>query len=153
MKSGAWIALAVIAFFCGTCVGGTCTMLANTGTSQHRSAVVAQPAIPASQSSTSSEPQTAQPPPPAVEAQLEFSGDGDEATDLFTLNAGLVRAKYTHNGDGNFMVDVLDGAGNRAGYVANEIGVCEGSNAFRIDRPGEYLLQVRAGGPWTITLY
>jgi hypothetical protein len=153
MKTGMWVVLVVIAFFFGTCVGGTCTMMTGTATSKHQPAVVAQPAVPSSQQSATREPATAPTPPPALEAKLEFSGDGDEATDLFTLNAGLVRAKYTHNGESNFMVDVLDGAGNRAGYVANEIGACDGSSAFHVDRPGQYLLKIMADGQWSIELY
>jgi hypothetical protein len=40
--------------------------------------------------------------------RLEFGGYGNEATDQFHLNAGLLRSTYTHDGDMNFIVELLD---------------------------------------------
>jgi glutathione peroxidase-family protein len=84
---------------------------------------------------------------------LEFSGQGNEATRLYPLDAGLIRCDYTHVGQSqfefNFMAYLLDSQGDMAALVANEIGSCEGSSAGSIGSGGDYLLNVTADGDWT----
>ena len=120
-----------------------------------------QTAAPATQP-TPAEPTAAPPPPeptptspppsptPAPQpVSLEFSGRGDEATQLFRLDTGLMRCNYTHVGESNFIVWLLDSQGNMVAGVANEIGSCEGSSAESIRSNGDYLLAVTADGDWT----
>lgn len=110
------------------------------------------------------EPPTEQPtaPPPEPTAtlteapapapvKLEFTGQGNEATDMFELVTGLLRSEYTHDGEMNFIVTLLDEQGEFQGILANEIGACEGSGAQGVDA-GRYVLDVLADGNWSITL-
>jgi len=93
-----------------------------------------------------------QPPPEEPNVILEFSGHGNEATQPFRLDSGLIRFSYTHDGQSNFMVDLLDSQGNYVALLSNEIGACEGSSAHGIRAAGDYLLDVMGDGNWTITL-
>jgi hypothetical protein len=60
----------------------------------------------------------------------------------------------THEGDGNFIVDLLDENGPSVAPMglANEIGPFEGSRAVRVPDDGIYLFSVQANGPWTISV-
>jgi hypothetical protein len=60
----------------------------------------------------------------------------------------------THQGDRNFIVNLLDknGADAGRGALVNEIGPFNGSKAIQIPQDDIYLLQVEASGPWTITV-
>jgi len=102
------------------------------------------------------EPTPTSPPPsptPAPEpVSFEFSGRGNEVTELYPLDVGLIRCDYTYAGEHNFIVEVLDSRGNYAAVIANEIGSCEGSSAASIGSAGEFLLNITADGNWTITL-
>ncbi len=95
------------------------------------------------------QPRNADPP-----ATRSFSGDSQEVTSLFELSGGLHRVEMTHQGDGNFIVDLLDenGASVVPMGLANEIGPFEGSRAMQVPDDGVYLFAVQANGPWTITV-
>ena len=96
---------------------------------------------------------TSPPPSPTPGPQLvsfEFSGRGNEATELYALDVGLIRCDYTYAGEHNFIVEVLDSQGGYAAVVANEIRSCEGSSADNIRGAGDYLLNITADGDWTI---
>ena len=83
-----------------------------------------------------------------------FSGNSAQATQLFELSGGLHRVELTHQGDANFIVDLLDENGASAvpmGLV-NEIGPFDGSRAMTVPDDGIYLFSVQANGPWTITV-
>lgn len=156
-------ALAVVGALCllvwvpVTCFG--------TNRSTYRSAVPPPaPAAPASRE-VATHPAGAQAPPsapqavpeppkpkPAVETQLNFSGTGPQSTAMFSLNAGLVQAAYTHNGNSNFAITLLDGQGNQMELIVNEIGPIQGSKAFGVEQPGQYILSVEADGAWTVSL-
>lgn len=85
-------------------------------------------------------------------ATTSFSGNSKTATDLFALSGGLHRIKLTHQGDANFIVNLLDqnGASVVPMGVTNEIGPFDGSQAVTVPGDGIYLFQVDANGPWTI---
>ncbi|MDP9456699.1 MAG: zinc ribbon domain-containing protein [Actinomycetota bacterium] len=97
----------------------------------------------------------AAPPEPAPEPEPEpitLSGVGPQATETFRLEDGLVVARMSHQGSSNFIVQPIDEAGASAGVtLANQIGTFEGSAATSATA-GNYLLNVDADGPWTITL-
>jgi len=89
---------------------------------------------------------------------IRLSGIGQTATDLFDLESGLAVFRMTHQGDGNFSATLLDEDGQRAGgtgglesLLVNEIGPFEGSHAVAVEA-GRHVLDVQAGGPWTITI-
>ena len=84
----------------------------------------------------------------------EFSGSSAQATQLFELSGGLHRVELTHQGDANFIVDLLDenGASVVPMGLVNEIGPFDGSRAMTVPGDGIYLFSVQANGPWTITV-
>ena len=95
-----------------------------------------------------------QPRPDEVPATRQFSGDSKQATELFQLSGGLKRINLTHQGDGNFIVDILNENGSLAepmGLV-NEIGPYDGSTSVTVPDDGAYLFSVEANGPWTINI-
>ena len=82
---------------------------------------------------------------------INLSGNGQAATQSFNLENGLFIARMQYQGESNFIVDILAGNGGRGGNFANEIGSFKGSYAASANA-GEYLLDVQASGPWTITI-
>lgn len=92
-------------------------------------------------------------PEPVKPAPINLSGTGQTATEKFTLQSGLAVFKMTHSGSSNFIVVLLDSAGNEVDYsLVNEIGAFNGSKAVQIPDSGEYLLDIQAGGAWTVTI-
>ena len=116
----------------------------------------APPPPPAEPTATSPPPSPTSPPPSPTPApqpvSFDFSGRGNEVTELYPLGEGLIRCDYTYAGEHNFIVEVLDSQGAYAALIANEIGSCEGSSADSIRGAGEFLLNITADGNWTITL-
>ena len=85
-------------------------------------------------------------------ATTSLTGQGQQATALFSLKKGLVTFKMTHEGQSNWAPILLDNNGSRVELLANEIGNFDGSKAVRISRDGIYLLDVTADGNWTFTI-
>ena len=83
-----------------------------------------------------------------------FSGNSAQATQLFELSGGLHRVEMTHQGNANFIVDLLDenGASVVPMGLVNDIGPFEGSKAMTVPDDGIYLFWVEANGPWTIKI-
>ena len=101
------------------------------------------------------DPQQQPAPEPQPEPQpeaIEFSGTGPQATEPFELSAGLARFEMTHQGEGNFVVELLDDEGAEVGpSLMNEIGPLDSSSqVVQIPQDGTYLLNVDADGAWTI---
>lgn len=97
--------------------------------------------------STSTPSPTATPFTPII-----LSGRGQKATDLFYLPQGLVRFEMTHDGKSNFGIWLMDDQGRKKELLVNEIGIFEGSRAVRIDKSGQYLLDISADSNWKITI-
>lgn len=90
--------------------------------------------------------------PSSAPQTTSFEGTGKTVTDPFELSSGLKRFELAHQGQGNFIVELLDENGARAGLeslLVNEIGSFEGSKAIRVPEDGIYLLRVEADGPWS----
>jgi len=84
---------------------------------------------------------------------IELSGDGQVATDPFDLESGLTIFTMSYQGERNFIVKLLDEDGTPVGgAIANKVGSFQGSNAAQIKAAGQHLLDVKASGPWTITI-
>lgn len=86
----------------------------------------------------------------ALGAQQSFQGTGQEATDLFLLDAGLVVFEMEHRGTGPFTVRLLDERGALVEELASGTGAFRGSKAVGVPQEGRYLLDVSATGPWTV---
>jgi hypothetical protein len=94
------------------------------------------------------------------------------ATGPFDLEPGLAIVEITHQGEGDFLVDLLpvegeepvatparieffgdgsDGSGTRPALIlAEETGSVDASRAVGIRTAGEYVFDVKATGPWTV---
>lgn len=81
-----------------------------------------------------------------------LSGKGQKATDLFYLPQGLVRFELTHDGESNFGIRLMDDQGRKKELLVNEIGTFVGSKAVRIDKSGQFLLDIDADSNWNITI-
>jgi len=93
------------------------------------------------------------------------------ATDPFYLEPGLAIVEMTHQGEEDFLVDLLpvegddpsttparleffgDGSGIRPALVlAEETGSVDSSRAVGIQTVGEHVFDVKASGPWTVRI-
>lgn len=84
---------------------------------------------------------------------IELSGTGQKATQKFQLEQGLAEFSTNYRGSDNFIVYLMDGeTGQNIDLIANEIGSSNGSKAVGITSDGDYILNVQANGPWTITI-
>ncbi len=97
---------------------------------------------------------TPEPEPEPVEAPetVTLSGSGLEATEPFQLERGLTVVEMRHQGNANFIVDLLDEQGNSIAPmgVANVIGSFEGSTPVQVTQGGQHLLDVQGSGSWRI---
>lgn len=85
--------------------------------------------------------------------RTSFSGDNNAATPLFFTDGGLKRVTATHQGQANFIVNMLDAEGRETAYaMVNEIGSGEFSTTVTVPQDGLYLFTVEAEGPWTINI-
>jgi len=83
---------------------------------------------------------------------FELTGKGDQASQKFSLQAGLSLWQVEHDGRHNFQVSLLNQEGREVSMPLNEIGTWKGTLLVGIAKPGEYLLNVRADGKWAITI-
>jgi hypothetical protein len=85
-------------------------------------------------------------------APVKLAGHGDKASAKFTLQAGLSTWAVRHNGTSNFQISLVDQDGNEASMPVNEIGRFRGTLLVRVAKSGEYLLNVKADGNWTVAI-
>lgn len=83
---------------------------------------------------------------------VNYTGTGDSATGSFKWPGGLMRVSATHSGDSNIIVHLVRASdGKIQEFLVNEIGSYSGSRAISVPA-GEYLFDIQADGPWTITV-
>ena len=112
-----------------------------------------------------------------IEAIGRWQGSDEEeepetqlsATSPFNLEPGLAIVEMTHQGEGDFLVDLLpveeedssaaparleffgDGSGTKPALIlAKEAGSVDASRAVGIRTAGEHVFDVKATGPWTV---
>jgi hypothetical protein len=93
-----------------------------------------------------------QPKPTTAQLVSSLNGSGDKATSFLNLSQGLHTFSFTHNGNKNFIVHLLDRNGNSTESLVNEIGNYSGSRAIRINSSGIYLFDIIADGNWTVSI-
>jgi hypothetical protein len=93
------------------------------------------------------EPEEAE--PPELESQ-ELSGDGPGHSELFEVDGGLTVFEISHDGSGNFIVELQDKENERVTGLVNALGDFEGSTATHVP-PGEYVVAVR-GDSWSVSV-
>ena len=87
-------------------------------------------------------------PPPAPDGEsYQFNGNGNDVTDHFATEGGLVTIEFEHDGDSNFQVQAVDGEGNTE-FLVNEIGGYDGTVALNMAQ-NDWRLDVTADGDWS----
>jgi len=85
-------------------------------------------------------------------APINLSGNGQQASEKFTLPKGLATFKMKYSGQSHFSIFLLDGDGDKIELLVNEIGGFDGSKAVKVRRAGTYLLDVSADAPWSVVI-
>ncbi len=93
-------------------------------------------------------PPTPTVPPVPAETQT-LQGRGVQASGPLTLKTGLTFFRFTHTGQRNYIVRLLDADARLVDLLVNVIGAYDGTTAMRIPRDGQYTLNIEADGAWT----
>jgi len=80
-----------------------------------------------------------------------FPGQGNAVLSFSLSRGGATRFTFSHTGESNFIVRLLDASGNYAGGLANEIGNANGE-AIEPLGAGDYFLEVEADGQWLVNV-
>ena len=81
----------------------------------------------------------------------KLEGTGATASEFFSLKAGPARFRLTYNGTGLFAPQLINAAdGTVITLLANELSDFRGDKTVEIVADGIYLVDVTAGGAWTI---
>lgn len=87
------------------------------------------------------------------DSKIKLSGSGDSATEMISLDGGFVVFEGTYKGSSNFIVQLMDEAGNDIELLINEIGSYNGKTMAIINTPGKYYLNVKASSSWNFSIY
>jgi hypothetical protein len=85
-------------------------------------------------------------------APIDVKGSGRKTTDPVALRSGILIAKSTYKGSGNFIVKLVDSNGKESELLANTVGDSSSTRVGRVATAGRYGLNVIADGPWTVRL-
>jgi len=120
--------------------GGTNTL---TATATERPTPTAEP------TRTESPTPTATPTPvPAPDGEsYSFSGSGNDVTDPFSTQGGLVVFDFEHDGSSNFQVKAVNSAGDEE-FLVNEIETYDGEVAIYLPSD-DWRLDITADGSWS----
>ncbi|OCA86219.1 MULTISPECIES: hypothetical protein [unclassified Bacillus (in: firmicutes)] len=86
------------------------------------------------------------------ESKIKLSGSGDESTDMINLQAGFAVFEGNYTGGSNFIVKLMDEAGNNVELLVNEIGSYKGKTFAMINTTGNYYLDIKASGNWNFSI-
>lgn len=78
-----------------------------------------------------------------------YSGAGDSVPRAFKTGGGLLKIRYSYEGDSNFSIVLYKTNGRYIDLVANEIGSTSGSSGVTVGK-GKYALDITAEGSWTV---
>lgn len=82
---------------------------------------------------------------------IEFGGSNTDITTEFPLKSGFTVFDLEHEGDLNFIVQVIRGW-DRIETLSNEIGAWSATVPFSAPASTEYQLQVEADSDWSVTV-
>lgn len=85
-------------------------------------------------------------------SSFKLEGIGQQSTEYFTLEKGMVNFKLTHQGKSNFAAELYNKDGDYIDLLVNHIGDFSGSKVVPIKEKKEYIINVTADGLWTITI-
>lgn len=117
----------------------------------------------AAQEGDPTDPGTPPPPPTpsgpgefvfANATEKEWTGTGNKVVDGIVLKKGGAVFRFKHEGESNFIVQLLEPTGADAGpSQQNEIGKVDGAEDFvEVEADGDYKFEVQADGAWTIAM-
>jgi len=75
-----------------------------------------------------------------------YSGSGNDVTNSFGVEGGLVVFDFEHSGNSNFQVQAVSSSGEKK-YLVNDIGTYDGQVALYLPE-GEWQLDITADGDW-----
>lgn len=84
-------------------------------------------------------------------ATRSFSGYGSNASGLFAMSQRAYQFTWSNTGSSNFIVWLLDRDGRPVDLIANEIGSSSGSTLVSIPASSQYIIDIQADGPWTLS--
>ena len=84
-------------------------------------------------------------------APTSFSGKSINVTEKFYLPAVEYSFRATNEGEGNFIIYMVDEDGNFTKRLVNEIGAFDGDFSADVVFDGNYIFAVQGGDNWTIT--
>ncbi len=91
--------------------------------------------------------------PPAFSEPIELSGSGDDVVTFIVPENSPAIVELEYTGTGNFIVVGYGPGGERTGSLVNEIGSYSGVRPLNFSaRDIATEFEVRASGPWTITI-
>jgi hypothetical protein len=89
--------------------------------------------------------------PPDFTEIYRFSGNGRGTTDLFSLQDGIIRVKWTHVGESNFALELHRLDDDSYESLENTIGNAEGQAILKVKASDQYLFEAYwADGPWEV---
>lgn len=92
-------------------------------------------------------------PSSGLKKPLTFTGTGDDVPQfMYFKKKGLARFNMSHTGESNFAIWLYNNEGKYVDLLVNEIGNYSGSTAVRIPKKGVYLLDITAGGNWSVSV-
>lgn len=94
-----------------------------------------------------------EPAPVAVQyPPLSYGAEGSMATPFFQTEGGPLLVTMNCVASGDFVVTVMEAGGNSVALLANETGPFQGTRIISLRSDVNYLLNVEACGPWTISI-
>ncbi|SIS03752.1 polysaccharide deacetylase family protein [Natronorubrum thiooxidans] len=89
-----------------------------------------------------------------LEAGQSHAFEGTRASESLTigLDDGVLSASFSHNGDGDFTVDLIPMGDGRDDSLVTTSGITAGESIAAVES-GTYRLEVDADGPWSIDLF
>lgn len=99
------------------------------------------------ETATETPTETATPEPAEDGASYSFSDEGNDVTDSFTTEGGLVTIAFEHDGESNFQVQAVRSDGEQK-HLVNEIGTYDGEVALYLPS-SDWNLEVTADGSWS----
>jgi putative cell wall-binding protein len=95
---------------------------------------------------------TTNPPPSTELPSYSYSGNGDQVVGPFALEKGVTISTSSYSGESNFIVTLLDSQGGWEDLIANVIGSYNGSTLTSVSAKGNYSLEIKSDGAWSISL-
>lgn len=83
---------------------------------------------------------------------VSVSGTGSKTSEEVDLLKGENTFDVTHNGSGDFIVELIDAKGESAGHIVHASGNHMSKETFNVPADGSYKLKVTADGPWMVTV-